>query len=76
MTNPAPTPVPTRREIWLLQLAAVLTLIGLALMVWSILQPTPLPVMLAMSVGQAIGSCAFGLYLFVVIRELRREYRK
>ena len=60
----------------LLQLAAVLTLIGLALMVWSILQPTPLPVMLAMSVGQAIGSCAFGLYLFVVIRELRREYRK
>jgi len=76
VTNPAPTPVPTRREIRLLQLAAVLTLIGLALMVWSILQPTPLPVMLAMSVGQAIGSCAFGLYLFVVIRELRREYRK
>jgi ferric-dicitrate binding protein FerR (iron transport regulator) len=73
---PAPASAPTRRETRLLQLAAVLTLIGLALMVWSILQPTPLPVMLAMSVGQAIGSSAFAIYLFVVIKELRREYRK
>ena len=82
MTEPEPTPTsvsapaPTRRETRLLQLAAVLTLIGLSLMVWSILQPTPLPVMLAMSVGQAIGSSAFAIYLFVVIKELRREYRK
>ena len=73
---PTPASAPTRREVRLLQLAAVLTLIGLALMVWSILQPTPLPVMLAMSVGQAIGSSAFAIYLFVVIKELRREYRK
>ena len=56
----------------LLRIAAVLTLIGLALMVWSMLVPTPLPVMLAMTVGQAIGTAAFGLYLFVVVRELRR----
>ena len=56
----------------LLRIAAVLTLIGLALMVWSMLVPTPLPVMLAMTVGQAIGTAAFGLYVFVVVRELRR----
>jgi peptidoglycan/LPS O-acetylase OafA/YrhL len=56
----------------LLRIAAVLTLIGLALMVWSMLVPTPLPVMLAMTVGQAIGTAAFGLYLLVVVRELRR----
>ena len=56
----------------LLRIAAALTLIGLALMVWSMLVPTPLPVMLAMTVGQAIGTTAFGLYLFVVVRELRR----
>lgn len=62
----------TRR--WLV-LSAVLTLVALALMVWSVLVPTPLPVMLAMTVGQAIGSTAFAIYLFVVVRALRRELR-
>ncbi|MDX2086475.1 MAG: hypothetical protein SFX73_01440 [Kofleriaceae bacterium] len=62
----------TRR--WLV-VSAVLTLIGLALMVWSVLVPTPLPVMLAMTVGQAIGSAAFAIYLLVVVRSLRRELR-
>ncbi len=56
-----------------LRWSALLTLVGLALMVWSLLQPTPLPVMLAMTVGQLAGTTAFGLYLYVVIRELRRE---
>lgn len=59
-----------------LRISALLTLIGLALMVWSMVQPTPLPVMLAMTVGQAVGTTAFGLYLYIVIRELRRERRK
>ncbi len=66
----------SRRATLALRLAAVLTLIGLALMVWSMLQPTPLPVMLAMTVGQVVGTTAFGLYLFVVVRQLRREYGK
>jgi hypothetical protein len=61
--------------ITLLRISALLTLLGLALMVWSVLQPTPLPVMLAMTVGQGIGTCAFGLYLFVVIRDLRDARR-
>ena len=56
--------------------AAILTLVGLALMVWSMLVPTPLPVMLAMTVGQAFGTSAFLLYLYVVIRELRRDLKK
>jgi len=59
-----------------LRAAAILTLVGLALMVWSMLVPTPLPVMLAMTVGQAIGTSAFLLYLYVVIRELRRDLKK
>jgi peptidoglycan/LPS O-acetylase OafA/YrhL len=59
-----------------LRVSALLTLIGLVLMVWSMVQPTPLPVMLAMTVGQAVGTTAFGLYLYIVIRELRRERRK
>lgn len=57
-----------------LPLASVLTLIGLAFMVWSMLEPTPLPVMLAMTVGQGIGTFAFAIYVFVVVRELRREF--
>jgi hypothetical protein len=59
-----------------LRWCALLTLVGLALMVWSMVQPTPLPVMLAMTVGQVLGTLAFGAYLFIVIRELRREIRR
>ncbi len=57
-----------------LQLSAVLTLIGLGFMVWSMFEPTPLPVMLAMTVGQAIGTLSFAMYVFIVVRELRRAY--
>jgi uncharacterized protein (DUF2062 family) len=62
----------------LLRISALLTILALILMVWSMLQPTPLPVMLAMTVGQVIGTTAFGLYGFVVWRDLvrlRRERR-
>ena len=67
--------VTKRRSQTLLRISGVLTLIALALMVWSMLEPTPLPVMLAMTVGQAIGTSAFALYLFVVIRDVRRDRR-
>lgn len=60
----------------LLRAAAVLTLGALALMVWSMLDPTPLPVMLAMSVAQGLGTLAFGLYGFAVYKDLRRIRRE
>lgn len=59
----------------LLRASAVLTLLALALMVWSMLQRTPLPVMLAMTVGQGLGTLAFALYGYVVIADLRRIRR-
>jgi uncharacterized protein (DUF2062 family) len=60
----------------LLQWSAVLTILALTLMVWSMLQPTPLPVMLAMTVGQLIGTIAFGLYGIVIVKDLRRLRRE
>ena len=65
--------IPYVRSTKLLAVSGVLTLVALALMAWSMLVPTPLPVMLAMSVGQAIGTTAFALYIFVVIRDIRRD---
>jgi len=60
----------------LLRWSAVLTMIALALMVWSMLQPTPLPVMLAMSLGQLLGTIAFALYGVVILKDLRRVRRE
>lgn len=66
---------PAGRTMLALRASAVLTLVALALMAWSMLEPTPLPVMLAMTVGQGLGSLAFGLYLYVVVRDIRRARR-
>ena len=63
----------TRRRMRVLQIAAVLALFGLAMMVWAVLVPTPMPVILAMSVGQGAGTLSFLLYLLVVIADLRRS---
>ena len=59
----------------MLQISAVLTLVALGLMVWSMVAPTPLPVMVAMTVGQGLGTLAFAIYGFVVIRDIRRSMR-
>lgn len=59
----------------LLQFSAGLTLIALVLMVWSLVDPSPLPVMIAMTVGQGLGTLAFALYLFVIVRDLRHYKR-
>jgi hypothetical protein len=61
--------VSTRRER-ALRLACVLALIGLALMVWSVLDPRPMPVLMGLTVGQAFGSGSFLLYLLVVAADL------
>ena len=56
----------------LVRVAAVLALIGLALFVWSVLDPRPVPVVVGMSVGQGIGTLSFLLYLLAVYLDLRR----
>jgi hypothetical protein len=57
----------------LLVTACVLTLIALALMVWSLLVPTVWPIIIAMSVAQGLGTIAFALYGYVVFRDFRRH---
>jgi hypothetical protein len=55
---------------YLLRIAAVATLFALALMVWSVLVPDVIPIMVAMSVGQGLGTLAFACYGYVVIRDV------
>jgi hypothetical protein len=61
-------------SFWL-RVSAVLTLIALALIVWSVVVPTPLPVMLAMTIGQALGTAAFAIFGFIVFKDLTRTRR-
>lgn len=56
--------------------ACLLGLVGLALMSWSLFDQGWIPIMMAMSVGQGIGTLSFVLFLVVVIIDLRRaEFR-
>jgi hypothetical protein len=58
-----------------IRLSCVLALVALALMVWSLVDPRPIPVILAMSVGQVLGTLSFAAFLFVVARDLRAGQR-
>ena len=60
----------------ILVVAAIMTLVGLALMVWSMAEPTPMPVILAMSVGQGLGILAFLLFGIVVLVDQLRKQRE
>ncbi len=66
----------SRRTRGILVVAAFMTLVGLALMVWSMAQPTPMPVILAMSVGQGLGILAFLLFGIVVLVDQLRKQRE
>ena len=65
-----------RRTRGILVVAAIMTLIGLALMIWSMAVPTPMPVILAMSVGQVLGILAFALFGIVVLVDQLRQQRE
>jgi hypothetical protein len=54
---------PLRRFI---NLACILSLIGLVCMAFSVLLPWPIPVVFAMSIGQAIGILGLACYVLAV----------
>lgn len=55
--------------------ASVLALVALALMIWSLIDPRPIPVILAMSVAQALGTASLLAFLFVVADDGLRGQR-
>jgi hypothetical protein len=59
-----------------IRISCVLALAALALIVWSLVDPRPIPVVLAMSVGQVLGTLSFAAFLLVVARDLRAAQRK
>lgn len=59
----------------LLRIACVLALVALPMMVWSVFDPRVWPVMIALSVGQGIGTLSFVLFLVVVARDLIAKER-
>ena len=64
--------VDTASRSRLLVVACILGLIADGLMTWSLFDQGWIPVMMAMSVGQAIGTLSFGLFLLVVTIDLQR----
>lgn len=62
----------------LVRLAAILALVALPLMVWSTIDPTVWPVLVALSIGQGIGTLSFVLFLVGVARDLgvKRKIRE
>ncbi len=58
-----------------LRIASVTTLVALALMVWSLFDPTLIPIMVGMSLAQLFGTIAFATYLLVVFLDITRQRR-
>lgn len=54
----------------LVRVACVMALVALPMMVWSVFSPTVWPVLVALSVGQAIGTLSFLLFLIAIARDL------
>jgi hypothetical protein len=58
----------------ILNVACVSALAALGLMVWSLLQPTPMPVLVAMSAGQVLGTLSLLAFLAIVGVDLRHAH--
>ena len=51
--------------------SCVCALVALALMTWQLFDPRVFPIIVAMSVGQVLGTASFVAYLYVVIVDFR-----
>jgi hypothetical protein len=65
----------TRRGNRWLVIACGSALAALALMTWQIFDPTVWPVMVAMSLGQVLGTVSFAAFGYVVLADYRARQR-
>lgn len=66
--------LPSQSQI--LIISCVLALVALGLILWSLFDPRPIPVIAAMSAGQVLGTLSFGAFLLVVVMDWRKRYRR
>jgi hypothetical protein len=66
---------PARARRWLVA-SCVCALGALALMTWQLFDPRVVPVIVAMSVGQVLGTASFVVYVYVVIADFRHTRRR
>jgi hypothetical protein len=55
--------------------ACYLALVALALIVWSLLHPKPLPIIVAMSVAQGIGTLSLLMFIHAIVADVRNRDR-
>jgi hypothetical protein len=55
-----------------LRIAAISALLALCLMVWGVLDPRPISLVVAMTVGQGLGTLSFAVFCAVVFLDLRK----
>jgi hypothetical protein len=60
--------LPTNEKI--VRVACVLALVALPLMVWSVFDPRVWPILVALSVGQLLGTVSLALFLVAIVRDL------
>ena len=58
-----------------LRAACLCALAALALMTWQLFDPRVVPIIVAMSLGQILGTISFVLYLYVVVVDFRAKLR-
>jgi hypothetical protein len=68
--------VTTQRRERTLRLACWSALVALGFVAWSIVDPRPAPVVLAMSLGQVLGTLSFAAFVFVVVADLSARERR
>lgn len=59
-----------------LRIACIMALGGLALMMWSLLDPRAPPVLIALSVGQGIGTLSLAIFVRLIVRDYRERRRR
>jgi hypothetical protein len=48
-------------------------LLAVGLMIWSLFDPRPIPVVVAMSVGQVLGTLSLAAFVYVVVADWRAQ---